>query len=214
MRARLFAARALATAVATVAALGPAAGAEDVPSESASGQEDGERDVRLDVQVTERGPFRPWRLKVTNVSDEPVSVAADPRLLSFDVTVPGEKEPQHCKLPSSMMPSSVTDKAVRILEPGRFVLRRVDPRFFCFSEGEQDVLVPGAEVTPTFGWPTKTKTKWRRGRRIEEPLPPAPPWVAEPVLEDTELSPLKNVKGTPVTLGPDYAVRKYSDDKK
>ena len=30
--------------------------------------------------------------------------------------------------------------------------RRLDPRFFCFSELGQGLLVPGAKVTPNFGW--------------------------------------------------------------
>jgi hypothetical protein len=161
--------------------------------------------LRLDVLVSERGPQHPWHLRVENVSDEPLRVVADPRLMRFVVEVPGAKNPVECELPDAMIPAGPVDEAIVLLEPGRQVVRRFDPRFFCFTTGEQKTLVPGAVVTPTFGWATPTKTVWKKGKRVEEPLAEGPPWVAEPVREGSLLAPIKNAPAGPVTLGPDYA---------
>jgi hypothetical protein len=211
-----------------VAALGggPVAAAGD---EKGAADEAARPPVRLDVLVTERGPGRPWRLRIRNVSEEPVRVVADPRLLRFEVKIPepppetpkkGQKpkkpkkppEPVTCALPSNMLPPKAVDEAIEILEPGQDAVRRFDPRFFCFSPGRQDVLVPGAEVTPTFGWPPATRTVWKKGKKIQEPLPVTAPWLAEPVLEKSQFGPLKEAPVAPLTLGPDYEAWTKGDD--
>jgi hypothetical protein len=58
-------------------------------------------------------------------------------------------------------------KSVLVLHPGEQYSRRLDPRFFCFSEFGQGLLVPGAKVTPSFGWsrePVLNKSKPRAGK--------------------------------------------------
>ncbi len=65
--------------------------------------------------------------------------------------------------------------------------------------------MPSAQVTPHYGWPSKTKTLWKKGHRVEEKLPDAPPFIAEP-LDSQALAPVKSVGGNPVVLDARYAV--------
>jgi hypothetical protein len=196
----------------TASSVATALGLLALPAGAEEAEVDPSSQVRLDVQIVERGPLRPWHLRVTNVSDEAVDVVVDPRLLTFEVTVPEKKGTTTCRLPSNMVPSTPPAEAVRLLEPGQEVRQRFDPRFYCFSEGPQTTLVPGAELLPTYGWPTQTKTRWVRGRKVEEALPPAPPWLAEPAEEESDLEPVQNVPVAPLTLGPDYALWGPNDD--
>jgi hypothetical protein len=44
-------------------------------------------------------------------------------------------------------------------------------------------LVPGARITPHFGWPPQTTQVRKGGKRVTEVLPPGPPFVAWPAPE-------------------------------
>ncbi|HTM46413.1 MAG TPA: hypothetical protein VL137_15740 [Polyangiaceae bacterium] len=131
----------------------------------------------LRLALKERGPDEPWRLWIKNEGATTVALAADTKLLFLEVEVPGKKDPKTCILPSSMREG--LDQRIVVLAPGEVVFRHIDPRFYCFSEGEQDVLVPGAIVKPRYGWPDETKASWKKGKRVTETLPPAPPFVAK-----------------------------------
>lgn len=161
--------------------------------------------VELRVTVSERGPRRPWILHFENVTEEALMVVADPRLLSFKAAVPGKREPVDCTLPSSMRPAHPVVEAMVELQPGGHAIRTFDPRFFCFSDKEQETLVPGTVLETEFGWPSKTKTYWKKGRKITDALPDTEPYIAWPATEATVRAPLKNVQGNHVTLGPKYA---------
>jgi hypothetical protein len=137
----------------------------------------------LQLAVEERGPEAPWRMTIRNTGAEPVLLTSDTKLLYFEVEVPGQKKATQCMLPESMRQDSSRGPRGFLelpLEPGEVLLRHFDPRFFCFEEGEQSVLVPGAIVKPRYGWPPETKTSWQKGKRVTEVLPPAPPFAAIP----------------------------------
>lgn len=134
--------------------------------------------AELELRVHERGPDLPWRMTVTNSGKHPVLVSSDPRLLWFEVKVPGKRAKTTCRLPSELVPDHRIRRLDVILPPGRGFVRDFDPRFYCFSAGDQKALVPGAVITAHFGWKQKTKVSWKRGRRVETEIL-EPPFVAE-----------------------------------
>lgn len=166
--------------------------------------------VALRLQLTESGPDDPWQLRIENASSVPARVVDDPRLLWLDVVRPGQKKDKSCTLPDELRPKTAPDSAFKDLAPGDAITKEVDPRFYCFSPGKQEVLVPSAQITPHYGWPDKTRTRWHGGHRVEETLPAEAPFVAKPK-DDGPLGPTKNVGGDPVILGPSYAV--WSSDE-
>jgi len=115
---------------------------------------------------------------VTNTGTAPIGVVADPSLLWFEVAVPGKALPVTCRLPPPLWPKTTRRRAVTQLHPGERFSRRFDPRFFCFEDIRQKVLVVGARVTPNFGWPLETKEVRVKGKRTTVTLPPRPPVVA------------------------------------
>jgi hypothetical protein len=158
--------------------------AEDVaPSDDRSGLVTLGQDLKLDV--TEDGPDQPWTISLSNSGSNPIGIIADPGLLWFEVAAPG-RAPQVCRLPEPLWPTTMQRRDVAVLYPREHFSRTFDPRFFCFSELGQTLLVPGAHVTPKFGWPRETpRTPARqravstaaplvRGPFVAWPLPPAP----------------------------------------
>lgn len=149
----------------SVGAPGGAEGA-DAPDTRAPEQQSGLVTLGQDLTlvVTEDGPDQPWTLSLSNQGNQALGLIADPGLLWFEVTLPG-RAPQTCLLPEPLRPRVMQRKNVLELNPGEHFSRRFDPRFFCFAELGQLLLVPGARVTPHFGWPReiptgkKTKTK-------------------------------------------------------
>jgi hypothetical protein len=115
---------------------------------------------------------------IKNRGTEPVVLVSEARLLMLEVEVPGKKDPVHCILPDNMRSEGQVRMRKMRLDPGEVVVRRVDPRFYCFEEGDQNVLVPGALIKPSYGWPDETKTVWKGGKRVSETLPPSEPFVA------------------------------------
>ncbi len=138
----------------------------------------------LELQVTENGPDQPWTLHLSNLGETPIGLVADPGLLWFDVVVPGSATPQTCRLPEPLWPKTMRQRAQMVLPPGERFSRRFDPRFFCFSDLVQTVLLPGARVTPHFGWPNETRVVTVQGKRTEQTAPPAPPFLAWPLPND------------------------------
>jgi hypothetical protein len=165
----------------------------------------------LSLKVTESGPQLPWRMEVRNEGADPVVLSADPRLLWLEVKVPGKKRIETCRLPQELFPSRPDRAAQLQLEPGEAAGRRFDPRLYCYSDGGQRQLVPGSQITPHFGWPEKTKTTWKHGKRIETVVD-EPPYVARTRGSgggrDGEQSGggrLKEVEGNTFALGSAYS---------
>jgi hypothetical protein len=163
------------------------AAASAAPSSPGPGSEDGLATLTRDftLTVTEDGPNQPWTITLANRGSEPLGFIADPGLLWFDVTLPG-RAPQSCRLPEPLRPSAMQRKSVLVLNPGQQYSRRLDPRFFCFSELGQGLLVPQAKVTPNFGWsrePELNRSRPRAGKGAASSARPTsgadqPPFVA------------------------------------
>jgi hypothetical protein len=163
---------------------------------------------KLDFSVQEQGPGLPWSMTIVNRGQEDVRLSADPRLLWFEVKAPGKKPTQTCRLPGTLFPSQPERRVKVELSPGEGVAHAFDPRLYCFSAGGQWLLVPGAFVTPHFGWKQKTKLSWVRGKRIEEPAAKQPaPFVAASAAsdEDDPEGALKELVAEPFALRSEYA---------
>jgi hypothetical protein len=131
----------------------------------------------LELVVTEMGPDQPWTLHIQSRGSIPIGVMADPGLLWFEVTPPGGPT-QTCRLPEPLWPKNMRRRAEIVLPPGGRFSRRFDPRFFCFTDLVQTALVPGAKVTPHFGWPHEMRSTVVNGKRVQQPATPRAPFIA------------------------------------
>jgi hypothetical protein len=141
----------------------------------------------------------PWKMIVTNAGEIPVRLAADGRLLRFEVLPPeGDdaeppkghakkaKAPVICRLPLGFRPGAVVEDRVVLLAPHTRYEEIVNPALYCFGKKEREALVPGASVTAKLGFaPAKA-----RGKK-EPPL--LPPFVGEPTLPNAPVSPVKEL---------------------
>jgi hypothetical protein len=160
--------------------------------------------VSLKLSLSENGPDEKWQLKIENNSSITVNVADELRLLWLEVSLPGQTKPKLCTLPAELLPKSPSDKTTEELDPGESLVHRLDPRFYCFSPDKQEILVPTAQVTPHYGWPSKTKRVWHKGHMEEQKLPDLPPFVAE-ADDPKAAAPAKNLSGDSVVLDSRYA---------
>ncbi|HEY3496126.1 MAG TPA: hypothetical protein VGK73_15615, partial [Polyangiaceae bacterium] len=136
----------------------------------------------------EVGPSATWAFVVVNRGSEDAHVVFDPRLLTLEIEAPPDPsaaakkkkppKPRICRLPAPLRPESGEKDYVIELEPGQGMVEAFDPRLYCLPEGGVSPLVNGAKVRATFGFPLKTKTVWKRGKREEEILPQVAPFVA------------------------------------
>lgn len=186
------------------ASLAPSPSAAKGAAKSAAPPEPALPPAGLRVSISESGPDEQWKLEVENTSGGPLRVVDDPRLLWLEVALPGQAKPRVCRLPDDLIPKTAMSDAIRELAQGEAIKRRFDPRFYCFSAGKQETLVPAAQVTPHYGWPTKTKAGWSKGKRSEQKVQDVAPFVAEPVASTT-VGPVKNASGDIVVLDGRYA---------
>lgn len=126
---------------------------------------------RLTLSVSADRAAGPWTVRVKNEGAEPVRLAADSRLLSFEVMAPGAKKPVRCALPADARPSSDREREL-VLLPHRSWSRAVDPGFFCFGAKEAAALVAGATVRATLGFDAPRAARGAKSRA------PKPPFVA------------------------------------
>ncbi|HEX9622450.1 MAG TPA: hypothetical protein VF989_20040 [Polyangiaceae bacterium] len=186
----------------------------------------GEPPAGLALIVVPQPPGEKWFVGIVNTSSSAYSVVADMRLLSFGVMVPGKKKAFQCRLPDGLAAPKAVPELVAVLEPDQLLVDGFDPRLYCFaSEGQTD-MVPGALMTPRFGWAPETKTVYEKGRREQVPLDPQPePFVAQtpPSQQDEDgaettsdeaddvaadagsVGRLKELQGATFALGSEYA---------
>lgn len=159
----------------------------------------------------------PWTLKVENTGEVPIRVAADPHLLILEVTPPAgfvdeaakakakatrrryeAPKSARCVLPADTRPR--TDGLHELVVPGkRSWSSTIDPLFYCFGPRERAMLVSGASVKATFGWPAPPP-KAARGGRAKSTAQTAP-FVATPVGAAVgKVAPVKELEAAPFTL--------------
>jgi hypothetical protein len=199
-----------------------------------SGEGPGPAALGLRFEVMELGAQLPWAFAVVNRGTEAAVVDFDARLLTLEILPPvpppeapsgkakgkpakAKKPPKPvlCRLPADVIPNVVDPALVSKLEPGEGLVQNFDPRLYCLGKTPWP-LVEGAQVSARFGWPLKMKVAWKGGKREEQPGVQKEPFVAEPSeakgsLPGDETSEpserrIKELNGTPFTLGSNFAV--------
>ena len=147
---------------------------------------------------------------MTNEGAEPVRLAADGRLLRFDIKLPPKTEPEAetkkllvkhpkepapvvCELPLSMRPAGVSDDRAVILRPGARYEEVVSPALYCFGNVESAALVAGAEVTARLGFVPPTPPKGKIPKLL-------PPFIAEPTSVSPTIVARKELVSSPFVL--------------
>ncbi len=207
----------------------------------------------LRFEVVEQGPELPWAYAVVNRGSEPMRVALDPRLLRFELEpAPPEETPEakgkrkpikakkpkkrECTLPTGIRPGKVDKKTEVVLAPGEGIVETFDPRLYCLPIDGKSPFDPGVTITAHLGFVPKTKTVWRKGKKVDEPVPQTSPFVAVPAEEKPAPAPppepppaektkgkkakvepppeegAKELVGTAFALGADYDVKPPPSD--
>lgn len=124
----------------------------------------------------------PWTLRVDNVSEDPIRLAADARLLTFTIdTHAKNKRPTKCELPASMRPKAFPEDRALLLAPGTSYVQSFDPRLFCFGK-LAEALKGSAVVRVDLGWPAPKYTK-----------KPSPPYAVESARNPAAAAPLPSI---------------------
>ena len=117
--------------------------------------------VTMDVEATEQ----------EEDDAQAAAIAADPRNAGAPQSVSSTAKRArrvkkllvaHCRLPPEMRPADEDDGRALVVPPGRAYAETFDVRALCFG-ADLDTLVPGAKVTPHYGWTSRPK-KVARGR--------------------------------------------------
>lgn len=150
-----------------------------------------------------------WLLRIDNEGEEPVRVAADVRLLRFEITAPEKEAPKPgrwrpppkqtvCDGPSAFgLSRTFPGRRELVLAPGRSYVEEFDPRLICFGEDAQ-ALVPGARVKSYYGW----KPARLFGRNKMQ----AAPFVADASKKPRQFKPLKRLAAPTMVLSHAEAV--------
>jgi hypothetical protein len=170
--------------------------------------------AQISLRVDAPDPAGPWKVVVTNQGDVPVRLAADGRLLTFEMPKPEDPyepaakkrrktpPPVICKLPTQLRPAGVIEERAVVLPPGARYEEVISPALYCFTESAAKALVPGATITAKLGFSPRRQT----GRKN---APEVAPFVAEPTLPNAPVSALKEIVSEPFVLpaaGPTSAV--------
>lgn len=132
----------------------------------------------------------PWTMRIDNTGEQPIRIAADLRLLSFEIdTHTKGKRPLTCSVPRALRPSSFPEKRALLLAPGKSYIETFDPHLFCF--GKLAEALRGSVIVRTrYGW--DPPPKWSR-------KPPTAPFVAEGVAYPPTIAPLREL-GAPTFI--------------
>jgi hypothetical protein len=121
---------------------------------------------QMSMKVTPGTGGGPWRVQIENLSEGPVRIPADPRLLILELTPPasavevdpkkkkaaGPATPPKCILPDDSRPSDDVGREL-VLPSKRSWSMTFDPLFYCFGARERAALVVGTSAKARFGWP-------------------------------------------------------------
>jgi hypothetical protein len=179
------------------------------------------------LTVTPGSSGGPWRLQIENQGEGPVRIAADPRLLIFELTPPAPAAPEatkpeatskkkapapaapRCILPDDARPST-DDGRELVIPPKRSWSATFDPLFYCFGARERAALVPGTSVKTLFGWPAPPP---RAGAKPGKAPTPAPPFAVTPVGASVgKVAAAKVIEAPPVVLTEAVPIAKTGND--
>jgi hypothetical protein len=145
---------------------------------------------QMSLKVTPGTGGGPWRVQIENLSEAPVRIPADPRLLILELTPPassvevdpkkkkaaGPTAPPKCILPDDTRPSDDVGREL-VLPSKRSWSTTIDPLFYCFGARERAALVVGTSVKAKFGWPPPTP----KAGAAAKPPSQNPPLAVTPV---------------------------------
>jgi hypothetical protein len=180
----------------------------------------------LRLGVVEQGPNAPWLLVLVNRGTEPLRLSADLRTLALEVTPPPpptdpnkparkppEPKPVTCALPGELVPKEESASPSITLAPGEGIVDSFDPRLYCLSNKTKSPLVPDASVVVRLGWPERTKTVWRKGKRGSVVLEQSAPFLAQREVPEGSLpeAPAETPPGEK-KVEPEFGAAPRSDD--
>jgi hypothetical protein len=129
-------------------------------------------------------------MRIDNTGEEPIRIAADIRLLSFEIdTHTKGKRPQTCAVPSALRPRAFPEKRALLLAPGKSYIEHFDPHLFCFGK-LADALRGSVMVRTRYGW--DPPPKWSK-------KPPTAPFVVEGAAYPPTVAPLREL-GAPTII--------------
>lgn len=144
------------------------------------------------ISITAPTPDPPWTMRVENSGEHPIRIAADVRLLSFELdwtTVSGGPQTQtlKCAAPSGLRPSKFPKARELYLKPGEAFQQDFDPRLYCFGF-TGDALTNATVVHPHYGFNTPS---WSASKG---------PFVAQGIDEPAEYAARTSIDADPIQL--------------
>lgn len=136
-------------------------------------------------------PDPPWTMRLENTGEHPIRIAADVRLLSFELE--WKNGTQKCAAPAALKPSKLLKSRELYLKPGEVFQQDFDPRLYCFGV-VGDALTNATVVHPHYGF---SAPAWVGA-------PPRAPFAAQGIDEPAEFAPLQVIDAAPLPLT--YAV--------
>lgn len=107
----------------------------------------------VEMTIVAASPDPPWTLRIVNTGERPIRIAADTRLLTFELETSDKRASKiKCAAPASLRPRSFPTSRELYLEPGAAYVEDFDPRLFCFGD-KLDLLKGGTTVRAHLGWP-------------------------------------------------------------
>lgn len=158
--------------------------------------------VSVEMTIVAASPDPPWTLRIVNAGDHAVRIAADTRLLTFELDT-GDKHGAKvkCAAPTSLRPRAFPATRELYLDPGESFVETFDPRLFCFGS-KIDLLHGGTTVRARLGWSKSSASKGpfaAQGTDRPEAFAPVGELSAPPIL-------LSYAAFAPMALGVGQAV--------
>lgn len=166
-------------------------------------------------------PKGPWTMRIDNVSESPIRIPADARLLRFEITpaaTEADKKPKKvkCEAPPGLRPKSFPEERALVLKPGESYIESFDPHLFCFGKNAS-ALEGGGLVRTRFGW--DPPPSWDR-RPLKAPFAVANldlpadgrsqrELSAAPIVLSHGIHERASYDGEPPTMGPDAPPKKH-----
>jgi hypothetical protein len=179
------------TAGALVMALATTAAAQTKKAAAAQPK----RAPKVEMRVIAPAPKGPWLLQIDNHDDQPLRIAADVRLLSFELSTYHSRSRRWgrgavCDGPKAFGYETrfPADREL-LLEPGQRYEESFDPRLICFGK-QAKLLKAGAQLKPRYGF--RGQSKWAKRSRG--------PYVVDGTKTPRSIKPQRRISGPSLFL--------------